>query len=511
MFERIMIHRGTYHDSAFLMRVSRDLKQLEGISEAVVLMGTPMNCQLITEAGFKDPQLSTVTPLDVVIALRAQHADQIEKAQKVLHQRLSGEGEAEASGTGRADQARVRSIAEAAKALPSAKIVTIAVPGVYAAYVARRALDEEKHVFLFSDNVALEDEIALKKRGVEEGLLVMGPDCGTAIIGGVGLGFANRVPRGNIGLIGPSGTGIQEASCLLARLGGGVSQAIGTGSRDLKTAVGGLMTEFGCRLLAEDKESKVLLVVAKKPDEEVATRLHQIFLSLGKPVVVRYLGQKAPGPAKATDKVFYAETIDEAAIVSLALSRGQAPERTAQIGAISAGNLPKSSGRLVGLFSGGSLASEAKLVLASQKLESETPERALVPGQPLPGQAHLVIDTGDDFYTLGRPHPMVDQTVRCELIRSIGGDPTVGVLLLDVVLGDGAHLNPAPEIAAAVQAARTQRGKKPLAVVISLCGTAQDPQHLEQQEKALTEAQIIVQPTAARAAMQAALILQASK
>src|SRR5580704_9603583 len=95
---------------------------------------------------------------------------------------------------------------------------------------------------IFSDNVPIAEEASLKHEARERGLMVMGPDCGTAIIGGVPLAFANAVPRGDIGIIGASGTGIQEVSTLIARAGRGVRHAIGTGGRDMHAEVGGLTT-----------------------------------------------------------------------------------------------------------------------------------------------------------------------------------------------------------------------------------------------------------------------------
>jgi FdrA protein len=524
MTEEVFLERGCYYDSARLMAVAREVRSVSGVVDAEVMMGTSMNRALLVDAGFPVGALDTAGPMDLVVAVRASSVEALAAARAKLTAALSGR---EASPAAASDPGPGATLSDALAAHPAAGLVSIAVPGAYAAFVAHRALDAGRSVFLFSDNVAVADEVALKSRAAAAGLLVMGPDCGTAILAGVGLGFANRVPRGPVGIVGASGTGIQEVSCILARAGVGVSHAIGTGSRDLSRDVGGRMTEIGLGLLAEDDAMQVVVVVAKHPDADVAARLHRIFVGLGKPVIVRYLGEAGRG---VIDGVFYADSLDEAAGAASvrvgAELQGRAevfptsPGSEALTGVPSAPRKPevagpspasarsRVTGRLVGLFGGGSLAAEAAHILARHGLRSGAPASALRADRPLPGEGHLVVDTGDDVYTVGRPHPMVDQTVRCDLIRAAGGDAEVGIVLLDLVLGDGAHPDPAPEIAAAVDHARRQRST-PLAVVCSVCGTAADPQGLHRQEQILREAGIEVTATAAQAAALASRLLGA--
>ena len=496
----VLVRKGCYQDSARLMQASRELSSLAGIAEAVVMMGTPTNRELLRAAGFAGDALEAATPLDMVVALRGASPEALEAARLALDALLSGK--AAGPGTIAAAEARPGSVTEALEAHPKANLVSVAVPGPYAAFVARRALDAGRSVFLFSDNVALAEEIALKRRAASLGLLVMGPDCGTAILAGVGLGFANRVDRGPVGIVGASGTGIQELCSLLDRRGVGVSHAIGTGSRDLSAEVGGLMTEAGLGLLAADASTRALLLVAKHPDPGVAERLHGLLAKLGKPVAVRYLGEGRRGEV---DGVLYAGSLDEAAEATARRvgagppPRVDAPPEVSRTFALGR----KTQSRLVGLFGGGSLASEARCVLEARGVAVRVPEEILSADGPLPA-GNLVVDTGDDAYTVGRPHPMVDQAVRCGLIRAAGSDPSVGVLLLDLVLGDGAHSDPAPEIVEAVVAARAARVEKQLSVVASVCGTRRDPQGTARQEEALHRAGIKVEPSAALAAAEAA-------
>lgn len=508
MTQRIVVRKGAYHDSAFLMRVAREIKALAGVEEAVVVMGTPMNHELLSETGFESPEIAASTPMDMVVAIRAGSDKAIDDAEAELAKLLEGGGR---KAGGEAGPRTFKNLAEAVLEHPEANLVSISVPGAYAAYVAHRALDAGKHVFLFSNNVELADEIALKKRGRDLGLLVMGPDCGTAIISGVGQGFANRVPRGRIGMVGASGTGIQDVSCTLEHLGEGVSHAIGTGSRDLSKDVGGAMCEFGLRLLADDDDTKVLAFVCKHPAEEVAEKMHALLAKLGKPAVVRYLGKP---PRKSEDGVFYAANLDECAAAAVALARGKKPAKVNLGKQVEddakeiLGKKAKVDGRLIGLFGGGSLCAEAKLILSNHGIDATEPDHPLkTAGTKVEEPGNLAVDTGEDFYTVGKPHPMVDQTVRCELIRKCGADSSVGVILLDVVIGDGSNHDPAPELVAAVKDAKKKRGSKPLIVLASITGTDADLQNASRQKKVLEDGGIRVQSTAAKAATLAAVLM----
>ncbi|MDR0966212.1 MAG: acyl-CoA synthetase FdrA [Myxococcales bacterium] len=509
MKEKLVVRKGAYHDSAFLMRVTRQLKGISNIFDAVVVMGTPMNLELLAASNFMGEALESVTPMDMVVALRGASADAIAVAEQELEKLLQG-GEQQ---TGDESAGLPIDLTTALTQNPDAQLVSVSVPGTYAAYVASRALDADRHVFLFSDNVSVEDELALKTRALEKGLFVMGPDCGTAIIAGVGLGFANRVRQGRIGVVGASGTGMQELTSLICEQEGeGISQAIGTGGRDLSKAIGARMTDLGLRVLAADPGTDVICVVAKHPADEVADRVHTILEGLGKPVVVRYMGNAV---RPSTSNVFYASTIDEAAQAAARLARGEPLTFSKQCSGcgdacfkadkIKEGRvIPK---RLIGLYSGGSLAYEAALFLQQKGIAVHEPKVAMKSSGPIEFDGNLVIDTGEDFYTVGKPHPMVDQTVRCELIEKVGADKSVGVLLLDVVLGDGSHADPAPELVAAVNAAKAARGSDDLLVLASITGTELDPQDLSRQKAILKAAGILVAPTASKAARIASELL----
>jgi FdrA protein len=506
--ELVVVHRNSYHDSARLMAISRELRALPGVEAAEVMMGTPMNRELLAQSGFAAEQLAGATPLDLIVALRAARDADLRAATEKLNGLLAGAGPTDA----RTGEARAASVAEAVALHTGVNLVSVAVPGPYAAFTADRALDAGRHVFLFSDNVPLEDEVRLKRRASELGLLMMGPDCGTAIIAGVGLGFANRVRRGPVGIVGASGTGIQELCCLLDAAGIGVAHAIGTGSRDLKAAVGGLTTRVALHALATDPASAVIALVAKHPDADFADRVHEQLARIGKPAIVRYLGEP---PRPSRDGVRYADSLDEAAAWLVEAVGVERREGDTGLGAggsgLGAEHSPRPTPhgpRLIGLFGGGSLAAEAAYVLSKHGIATSAPDQALRPGEQVPGGGHLIVDTGDDVYTVGKPHPMVDQTVRCGLIRAAGSDPAVGVVLFDLVLGDGAHPDPAPDLAAAVAQAREARGGATILFVASICGTVADPQGLGRQAQVLRSAGVHVVASAARAAVVAAAALR---
>jgi FdrA protein len=350
-----------------------------------------------------------------------------------------------------------------------ASIALVSVPGPHAAAEAHQALSAGLHVFLFSDGVPLADEVRLKQRARARGLLVMGPECGTSILDGIGLGFANRVRRGPVGLVAASGTGLQEVTSLIHRLGSGVSQAIGTGGRDLHEGVGGLATIQALSWLSRDAETRVIGLLSKAPSAAVAARVLDAARSSGKPVVAYLPGWKGTPPAG----VRVVTTLESAALALLEATG-------AQVRAFSRGGAARRrrAGAVRGLFTGGTLCEEARAIVA--------------------GRGHRFVDFGDAAYTRGRPHPIIDPTLRNAAVARAGAERTAGVVLVDVILGDGAHPDPAGALAAVVRQARRRRTA--LEVVAHVVGTDEDPQGLADQEGKLRKAGARVCPTSRLAA-----------
>jgi FdrA protein len=476
------IRPGTYFDSVVLMHLQRGLAALPGVEDAGVVMATPANLELLAEFDLLSEEGRTARPEDMLIVVRAKSekaaAEALAQVDELIRARRSSV----------ASEFRPRSLEAAAKQLPQADWVLVSVPGRFAAGVAEQALDLGKHVFLYSDNVALEDEIRLKKKAAALGLLVMGPDCGTAIVNGVGLGFANRVRRGDIGLVAAAGTGLQAVTAAIHNLGGGVSQAFGTGGRDLKVEVGGATARVALDALARDDETKVIVLVSKPPAAAVAARLLGAAQACGKPVVVQFIGY--PPPGRAIGGLSFAASLHEAAELAVVLSAKPAARESQQ----------PLKGCLRGLFSGGTLAYETLLGLQGllAPLYSNAP---LHPDQQMEdvfnSRGHVIIDLGEDDFTQGRLHPMMDNDLRLRRLKQELEDPETGLILLDVVLGEGAHPDPASELAPAIAAGRKARKDVEFATIV--IGTDEDPQALGGQVEQLKKAGAVVFHSASQA------------
>jgi FdrA protein len=497
-----------YRDSVSLMQLSSALATRPGIEQASAVMGTPANLALLAQAGL-DAGRPAPGPNDLVIAVRGKNAAALDAALAAAVAELE-KPPAAAPGGGPAALAP-SSLQMAQAQVPGANLALISVPGEYAAAEALKALRLGLNVMLFSDNVALEDEIALKRDARARGLLVMGPDCGTAIVDGIPLGFANAVRRGSIGVVGASGTGTQQVTCLVHRQGAGVSQAIGTGSHDLSAEVGGITVLQGLKALARDPATRVIVLVSKPPSPQVAQRVLASARRCGKPVVVNFVG--APLDRIRGANLHAAATLEDAAHQAVLLSRGRSPRaaRPANLPRVRLGRMAARQRYVRGLYSGGTFCYEASALLGAALGEvwSNAPvDPRLRIANVHRSRGHTLIDLGDDEFTRGRPHPMIDFRLRNERILAEAADPDVAVILLDVVLGYGAHADPAAELAPVLGKARAAAGRKgrSLALVGFVCGTEQDPQGLDRQEKALRAAGLVLCRSNAQAARLAAAI-----
>lgn len=476
------VRAGAYYDSVVLMQLQRGLMELSGVVDTGVVMATQANRDLLAANNLLPDSISA-NPDDLLIVVKADDDAAAEKAIDQVDELLARRKTSNVS-----QDFRPRSLSAAVKQLPEANWVLVSVPGRYAAGVAREALDLGKHVFLYSDNVSLEDEIALKKSAREKGLLVMGPDCGTAIINGIGLGFANRVRRGSIGIVGASGTGTQAVTAQIHNLGSGISHAIGTGGRDLKSEVGAITAHQALDVLAHDDGTKVIVLISKPPAPEVAAGLISAAQQTGKPVVVYFIGY--PPPARKIGNIHFAISLSEAA--EIAVKIGDLRQETTKS--------PDSSLYLRGLFSGGTLAYETLLGLQASlsPIYSNAPitENQTLK-DPLKSEAHTIIDLGDEFFMVGRLHPMIDNDLRIRRMKQEADDVEVGLILFDVVLGEGSHLNPAGELVPVIQEISSRR--KGIEFVAIVVGTDDDPQDLESQVSQLTDAGVTVFRTATEA------------
>ena len=477
-----------YKDSVVLMRIAQSAGAREGVARVSLLMGTQANKDLLAQAGLLAAEIADAAPADLMILVEGGHLA-LQPSLAEIDEQLAGRSAASA---GERTETAARSIAMAMERIDGANLALVSVPGAYAAAEALKALKRGLHVFLFSDNVPLDEERVLKRLAAKKGLLVMGPDCGTAIIGGVPLGFANAVRRGSIGLVGASGTGMQEVSVRIHALGEGVSHALGTGSRDASEEIGGATLLAGMELLARDPDTRVIVIVSKPPAPSVAERALSAARACGKPVVVLFLGSNFSGGGN----VHPVAALEDAAAAAVALARSgkPAPAVPADIGIdTEVAKLAGTQRFLRGLYSGGTYCTEMQLVLK---------ETGIAACSNTPSRAHTVIDLGADEFTVGRPHPMIDYTARTARLLDEARDPAVAVVVLDVVLGHGAHPDPAGELAPAVRSARAiaKQGGRNLIVLGFVCGTDGDPQGLAGQIAGLRDAGMLLAPTSTAAA-----------
>jgi FdrA protein len=505
-----VIRKNEYYDSVFLMRVAKRLSEQKGILQTAALMGTEKNKALLEEIEVTGPEISEAAPSDLILAIKADSQEVLASIFEDIDRWLTID-------LGSASRSDIRTLDEAVAMQPHSNLAVISVPGAYAAREARKALEHDLNVFLFSDNVPMESEISLKEYARERGLLVMGPDCGTTIIGGIGIGFANAVRPGPIGVIGASGTGIQEFTSLVHRAGSGISQAIGIGSRDLSDTVGGISFLTALDALDSDPQTNVITILSKPPGKMTLSNLLPRILKCHKPTVFCFLGLGQESlPADLRHGTV--RTLDDAAAMAIQRVTGHAPLRFDA----KSSDLQKLLGQeqvnknpeqryLRGIFAGGTFCFQAQQILqdAGIAVHSNAPLSGnLKLADPVKSEGHALVDMGTDDFTVGKPHPMIDSRLRFDRILAESRDPQVGILLLDFVLGFNVSPDPAGELVPAIQEARStvkNRGGS-LSVVASICGTEGDPQNFPKQVKVLEEAGVIVFPSSAQAAQFCALL-----
>lgn len=496
------VRRGFYMDSAALMRLSQAIGEIPGVTQAALMIGSPSNKRLMADAGLLAELGELAGANDLVIAVNAESEAVGEAALAEAEALLDRPPASQGASQGAGGEYRPRGLAAALAMLEGANLALISVPGEFAAEEARKALRRDLHVMIFSDNVTLADERALKNEARERGLLLMGPDCGSAIISGAPLGFANAVPRGAIGIVAASGTGLQEVACLIARAGAGISHAIGVGGRDLSPEIGGQTTLAAIDALDDDPATAAIVIISKPPDGEVARRVLERVGRSRKPFTICFLGLETTAlPANARAAL----TLRDAAELALG-GAGAVPIVPGQRAAGAGGRR-----WIRGLYSGGTLCAEAQIVLRQAGERSFS--NATIPGGETlpdgPGTAHNVaghtlVDLGADEYTHGRPHAIIDPAMRLPHLAKALADPIAAAVLLDVVLGYGAHCDPAAAIVAAIAAAPRDRP----AIIASVCGTADDPQIYAAQLAKLTGAGVLVASSNAAAAEHALALIR---
>lgn len=479
---KTVVKKGSYHDSVVLMLLTNAISGLEGVNKVSVMMATPANKDIFAQSGLDTPELQEATPNDMVVVADVEREELIHIVMEKVEEFLKQKSQASAVQSG---TEIVKSWNKATAKLPDANLAVISIPGAYAALEANRALDEGLNVFMFSDNVSVEDEKALKQKAHSKGLVVMGPDCGTGIIQGVPIAFTNSVTPGSIGIIGASGTGIQELTTIIDRLGEGVENAIGTGGRDLYEEIGGITMLDAIEAMEQNEKVKVLIVISKPPAKAVREKISARLSRYTKPVITLFLGEK---PTFHEENFYHAYTLDEAARLAVSLVRKEPIPTFAKNQA----NSTACGKTLKAYYSGGTLAGEAAMLL-KDALNIEG-SGAKADGFMFKQDGHIVVDLGDDVYTQGKPHPMIDPAKRIESMREAVDDATTGVILFDIVLGYGSHEDMAtaliPTINELQQKAKAQH--REVAFVATVCGTRSDYQGYDETVRKLVEAGVEV-------------------
>lgn len=482
-----VIKKNSYQDSVSLMLLSASLAKLPGVTRFTAMMGTDPNKDIMRNTGLYAPELDGATASDICIVVDAAGEEARDAALAAVEEKLAQK----AQSAGTKDLAEARTWDGALKALPGANLALFSIPGIYVASEVKKALDKGLNAFIFSDNVPVEAERELKVAAREKGLMVMGPDCGTGIIGGVPLAFANKVARGSIGVAAASGTGLQEITTLIDKMGEGVSAAIGTGGRDLSESVGGVTMLSALDVLAADMDTEVVVVASKPPAKSVRDAIIRRLREIPKPVVAVFMGE-GPG-APDGGNIRYAHTLSDAAkkAVALARSGGEMPRLR-----------PNGAAALKGLYSGGTLASEAAMLLSEAFGEKGAKSEEIL----WKLGNNEIIDLGEDCYTRGRPHPMIDPSLRLAMLREKALLPETAVLLFDVVLGYGAHPDMGGVLAEAIEELRPELASagKDVFFVAALCGTPKDPQGYDKQLAALARAGVTVRESNTEAVAAAA-------
>lgn len=495
-----VILKNNYQDSINLMLLTNTINDLDGVTMSQIMMGTDANKDILNNTGLLTPEAEAASPNDMMIVVDSEDEQIMEEVLPAIDTFLA---DLSAKGDDK-EKPAAASWQEALTALPDANVALFSIPGEYGAAEMEKALKNGLHVFSFTDNVAIEDEVRLKKLAHEKGLLMMGPDCGTGIISSIPIAFTNVVSPGNIGVVGASGTGIQEVTTIIDRLGGGVVHAIGTGGRDLSDKVGAITVKDAIVALENHEPTDVICVISKPPAKEVRDEVVQLLQSISKPVVAIFLGEK---PEAHEGKVYLAHTLEETAQIAVDLANEEAVKRNyfTKLDKPNVSTLDKDK-VVKGLYSGGTLAAEAGMLISEAlNLEGLVKQEGYI----LHSHGYDVIDLGDDIYTQGKPHPMIDPEVRIQKIEEYAEDEQTGIILFDVVLGYGAHEDMVGALLPAIEAAQTKAKTAggDLYFVATVCGTTKDPQNYQDAVNRLKAAGVYVAESNAKA-VQLALLLK---
>ena len=511
---KTIVMRNCYMDSILILSVSREMMKLPGVHKAVVVMATDMNKTVVDEFGGMTDDVNGACANDLLLSLDCDDASAVAAAEAKVKEIASGKSD----GDKQESSVEYRTIKAAKTALPEADICIISLPGEYALDEAKTAIANGMNLFIFSD-MEEDEELEIKQLAHEKGLFVMGPGAGTAVINNISLGLMSKARPGRVGIVAASGSGLQEVAVLVHNYGEGISQAIGTGGHDLSAGVGGIMFLQGIDYLANDPGTDVIVLVSKPPHPDVARKIYAA-LPKNKPVVIFFLGGDA---AEIKSAGAYApRTLEETAQMAVALARGEKPaerdvvaddrKTLAPAAAAEKAKLGAEQKYMRGLFCGGTHSEEAVTLLqefvANMHSNIKFGKVALLEDR-YQSLENSLVDMGDEVFTKGRPHPVMDPSILVERMIQEARDPSVGVILFDLLYGHAIHKDPVGAIEDALKEIRrieAQEGRH-ICVIASLCGTDIEPQNVAQQAERLREYGVIIEPSNAKAALLAGLIV----
>ena len=511
-----IVKKNFYRDSVQLLHLSEEAKKIEGVLNAAIVMGTKLNKEILEREGLLTDEGREATDNDMIIAIKVKDESLLPNIVERIERMLTAPGVAE--------ERFFYSIDSAIEYLKEVNLALVSVPGQYAKEVVKPLLEKGIHVHLFSDHVPLEDEIELKKLAASKGLLLMGPEAGTSIINGVAIAFANVVNRGPVGIVAAAGTGLQEVSVLISRAGSGISQGMGVGGRDVKSAVGGIMTLMGIKALEADPETKVITIVSKPPSPDVQDKIVKyIAENTKKKYVTCFIGGRVfEVPKGAKGRLIQTRTLHAAALEAVKLIDQKlyeeakkkiflSPKEVLSIADRIISNLEKGQKYIRGLFTGGTLTYETLVIFKELigDIYSNTPLNPKFKLEdPWKSYKHSVVDLGEEEFTAGRAHPMIDPTIRVQRIIEEAKDPEVAIIMLDFVLGYGSHPDPVGAHLSAIRKAMeiAESNGRSLTFLAHVCGTEKDPQNAIEQESKLKSAGVIVLPTNALMALTSAIV-----
>jgi len=507
MIVKNFVEKEQYYDSVFLMRIAASLGEMPGIIQVSAGMGTPLNKDTMKELGVLDTSGEAASINDMVVGISADTIEVAEAAYASFLEMLKEKKKKTSNAH--------KTVEQAANANPDLNLAVVSVAGEYAAKEGMEALKKGMHVFMFSDNVPIEQEVELKQYAKEHRLLMMGPDCGLTFLDGTAIGLCSKTRRGNIGIIGASGSGIQEVMCIVHRKGYGISQAIGVGGRDLSDEVGGITMLQSIELLENDSETAVIVLISKPPAASTMEKVLSAVKTCRKPVVVQFIH----GDADQIREVgaYPTSTFLETAEAAIAFSQGKQPathhvEVDEVLAKEECKKLAKGQKYLRGLYCGGSLAEETLTLIGSQldELHSNVTFGNIIPmDNPFVSQGNCLTDIGAEEFTKAHPHAAIDPTIRVQRLIREAADPECAILLMDVLLGYALNEDPAGVMAPVIARLKAENGKegRGLCVIIALCGTDLDPQGYEAQKQAFEASGAIVMDSNEKAATLATKIL----